>query len=384
MLAFNRARLWRAVPVGYRSVLGQLARHFGTSRRARTATSSEKWPLARKRRGKHAELSALLGNTIVACERPLSRLGAGFFSTVAYLVKTGGGVVYFSRSMDRRGPFLFPTLKGSGFGKWPLRVTPQKVKVSSLIGPLVIWALQPGDPDEVPPSTGQSLDGAKQVFVRGVRVDHCRLEGRVPGEPLRQTDVLGAPVDVRASGVTQAVEVEPALKPCALLPNLEEAPQLPQGKTTSQTADKERRFEGPGATVPSSCPQQFIELGAQVVRQDHLLHRGLLASALVDTEFHVSLGTLPVLADVAQVERDNFVLAQSGGDRQADDDVIAKAIAMQAGHAEQFDQLKFSEGASRALDVVGVVRHRNPYRLIPRTVSRMFAADIGGETPCSL
>jgi len=58
-----------------------------------------------------------------------------------------------------------------------------------------------GQPARSSSSAGQPGDRAKQIFIRGVRVDRGGQYRLVPGKALREADVLGLAVDSRAGRV---------------------------------------------------------------------------------------------------------------------------------------------------------------------------------------
>src|SRR3990172_7713349 len=79
----------------------------------------------------------------------------------------------------------------------------------------------------------------------------------------------------------------------------------------------------PGALAPG---EELVELGADDVGQQHLLWRGLLARPLEDPKRQPTLGVPAVVEHVADVEREELVLAKSGPEGEAVDDVVTEPV----------------------------------------------------------
>jgi hypothetical protein len=125
------------------------------------------------------------------------------------------------------------------------------------------------------------------------------------------------------------------------------------------------RLTNSGAPAARSCPsarfcllpQELLELRADRVGEDDLLRRRILARALEHTQLDVPLRPVRVVENVANVEREDLVLAQAGAEGEAHNDVIPPARGVLAGDAQDERDLALGEGARRARERVGVGGH---------------------------
>jgi hypothetical protein len=113
--------------------------------------------------------------------------------------------------------------------------------------------------------------------------------------------------------------------------------------------------------------EEPLELGAHGVGQQHLLGDGLLRGALEHAQGDAALGASGVVEHVADVEREELVLAQARAHREAEDDVVPEAVDVLAGDLEQRALLGLGQRLHGARDGVGVGGHGrspcDPYRL---------------------
>src|SRR5690606_20476865 len=123
-----------------------------------------------------------------------------------------------------------------------------------------------------------------------------------------------------------------------------------------------------------------VELRPHRVREHHLLGRGLLRRALEDAQGDVPTRAPALVEDVADVEREQLVLAEPRRGREADDDVVTEPVAVLAGGLEHGGELLVSHGAGGTGDGLGVAGHgasrrwrTDPYRLPPRPQARPIA-----------
>ena len=203
-------------------------------------------------------------------------------------------------------------------------------------------------------SAGQLGDRADEVLVAGVGVDRGGQDRGVAGETLRQSDVPGRAVDAITPGVAKRVDGEAARETCALLPDAEEVAQLTGRQAVALAASKEGSVRGGVVAIATLVGEETLELRADGARQDHLLGAWANADPLEDTQLNTGEGSALVIEDVAEGEQ--FVGAQACGEGEADQDVIAEAVAVFPGDAQE--ALLLAEGGrlrglSLALGVVG-------------------------------
>lgn len=232
-----------------------------------------------------------------------------------------------------------------------------------------------------PGSADEGLDRPQELLVGGVRVDGRRRHRLVPSEALRESKVAAGAVEVRARRVTKRMDVEDALEAGALLPDREGAAKLPSREAAVQPAHEERRLRRDRLALGLAHGDQLLELGAHGVGEQHFLGRGLLARTLEDAEREAPSRAAVVVEDVADVQRQDLVLAKPGAEGNAEDDVIAPAVLALAGDGEELALLLLGEGACGASDGVGEVGHDvvclgvSPYTLLLQgKASDQFAA----------
>ncbi len=205
-------------------------------------------------------------------------------------------------------------------------------------------------------SARQVEDRAHQVFVARVGVDARRQDRLVPGEALGHPDVLRASVEVRAGRVPKRVEVQSALEVGALLPDVEDLPELARRQPVAPAADEHRRVSVEALADAALPPVEAVELGPDGVGQHHLLGRGAVAAALEHPE-HQASPRLAGVEDVAHIEGEQLVLTQAGAEGEAEDHVVPEAGLVLAGGLQEAPLLHLGQRARRGSDVVCVGRH---------------------------
>jgi hypothetical protein len=104
---------------------------------------------------------------------------------------------------------------------------------------------------------------------------------------------------------------------------------------------------------------------------------GLLRGTLEHAQGDAALGASRVVEHVADVEREELVLAQARAHREAEDDVVPEAVDVLAGDLEQRALLGLGQRLHGARDGVGVGGHGrspcDPYRLPFATKARSLA-----------
>jgi hypothetical protein len=157
--------------------------------------------------------------------------------------------------------------------------------------------------------------------------------------------------------VAKGVEAEPPFEPGALLPEVERVPDLAARQAPAESADEERRVRCEALSSALLPGAQLLELRPHEVGQDDLLDRGLARAALEHTQDDPSLRATLAIEDVAQVEREQLVFAQARAEREADENVVTKAVSVFARGLEQELLLELGERAGRAGDGVCVGGH---------------------------
>src|SRR5690606_30952917 len=122
-----------------------------------------------------------------------------------------------------------------------------------------------------PASAAELLNGAREVVVARVRVDHRGDDAAVAGKALGQPDVLGAGVDARDRRVPQHVQAHVPLETRALLPDREGVPELPRRQPRASLAHEERGGAGEALALTRLPRSELVELGAPPFGEQHLL-----------------------------------------------------------------------------------------------------------------
>ncbi len=215
-------------------------------------------------------------------------------------------------------------------------------------------------------SAGQLLDGADELVVGGMGVDRRRGDRLVPREPLRQTDVLGASVDRRTGAMTRTMKAEAPVEPRTLLPLVEGVAELARGESGPASADEDGIIALKGAALLSKLVEP-VELRPHLLREHDLLGCWLGGAPLEDSQDDVSAGATISVEDVTNVEGEDLVLPQACGGGQADDDVVAPAVAVLPRGAEDCGKLLVGHGAWGTGDGLGVAGHGEPcgWRMCP-------------------
>lgn len=125
----------------------------------------------------------------------------------------------------------------------------------------------------------------------------------MPGEPLRESDVLGAAVEVHTCGMAYRMKRQPALEAGPLLPQGEDVSKLPRREPPPQAADEEQRVHSQTLALAFLPAAELVQLGPHEVGQHDLLYRGLIAAAFEHAERDPAPGPAVVVEDVAAVER---------------------------------------------------------------------------------
>src|SRR5512133_1741754 len=279
--------------------------------------------------------------------------------TIGLIARVAGGAVGSSRPWAHRHPLVVPISKDSGVSKCPFQEATGPRELSSSARSLVNYDLQVGlaGRNWSRISVGLFLDGPQQVLVARVGVDHGRLDRCVSGEPLCESNVVRAAVHPCHRRVTSRMKVESSLESGALLPHLECAAQLPSRQPLVTSADEQRCIEREHLLFAGAHVQKFFDLGAHTVRERDLLQGWILTRALVYAQLHVAFASHAFEANVAHVEGYDFVLAQPRRQRQADDHMIAKPVAMFAADAEHLCDFDISHRAHGAFDGSNIARH---------------------------
>lgn len=176
-------------------------------------------------------------------------------------------------------------------------------------------------------------------------------------ETLGETDVEGAAVDLADRAVPERVKVEVALEAGPDLPLRERRANAAGGEPLPAAADEHRAVVGDDLAVAAPVGEQALELGADGVVQEHLLRRGVVVTPLEDTQADPPTNAAILGEDVADVERDELVLAKPGGERHPVQHVVAEAGDVRAGDTQEVGDLPLGEGLRRTGDEVSVSGH---------------------------
>ena len=227
--------------------------------------------------------------------------------------------------------------------------------------------------------------GAEDVVVAGGGVDGRGVDVLVPGDLLDESDVSGLAVDVGEAGVSELVESEGSVEPCASLPLEENAPELSSAEATSLSGDKNGGVPASDDLLSGSLPgEELFELvGEGVGNEDLLSGAGVGPLPLEGAEGDPPLGDEDAVLseDVAHVERGDLEGAEPGTEGQGDDDVVSEPVFVLPGDPEYDRLLGVGEGGGRT-GGGSVVRH-SP--IVGKADSQINAEDhpesIGGQ-PC--
>ena len=105
---------------------------------------------------------------------------------------------------------------------------------------------------------------------------------------------------------------------------MNEAADLPGREASSSPAEEERRRCADVLSLAGLPSAELLELRAEPVGQEDRLERGVVVAALVDAEDHATPRPGVGIEDIANVERNELVLAKRGSEREGDQQVIAK------------------------------------------------------------
>lgn len=211
----------------------------------------------------------------------------------------------------------------------------------------------------LPPLAKQIMDCPKEVLVRWGGVNSGSIDVLVARVALDHPDVAGCAIGVGQRGVPQAMKVEAAIEARALLPDLKEMPELAAGEAPAIAADKERSAWGQALAATLLPGEIFPQLVKGAVGKEDLLGRGIEARSFEHPQRDPAPDFLAVGRDVVNVESKELGFAQAGSQRQTDEDVIAKSVAMLARDLEELELLHLGQGAWRFAGSFGVA-HRQP------------------------
>lgn len=201
-------------------------------------------------------------------------------------------------------------------------------------------------------------EGGGEVFVGGQRVDGGGLDIGVACGALDESNVARAPVEVREGRMPKAMEVVVTIEARANLPLRKGVSQRALAEASAKSRHEERRAGIHQLACFAFATQKLHELAPERVGDEALLRDGwtrlrvamlaldrwALVAALVDAQREAAPDRAPIGRDVADVEREDLVLAKAATDRERDDDVIAEAGDVIERGLEEAELLGFGEG----------------------------------------
>jgi len=179
----------------------------------------------------------------------------------------------------------------------------------------------------------------------------------MPRKSLSKANVFRASIKIRACGVPQSVYVEVPLETRALLPLRKGETKLARGQAAALLADKQRSVGREVVAFGAFLFEEFFELGADCIGQNDFLSVGILRRAFEDAKSDVPTGGAVGVEDVADIERETFVLAKASCKRKGEEHMVSPAAGMLSGSTKKQCDFPFGQGSGRASDAVSVVTH---------------------------
>jgi hypothetical protein len=200
---------------------------------------------------------------------------------------------------------------------------------------------------------------------------------------LRDPDILGSPIDVRARRVPQTMEVEVAFEPGAFLPYAEGVPELARREPLVIATDKQRRgFENILALLFFPA-KEFRELRSKVIRQDHFLPIHFIAASFIDPKLDSSPDLAAGVEYVANIQSQYFVFPQACAQGEAEDYVVSEPGLALSCCLEQKPLFKFGQCFGRFRNGIGIVHVIGSFGCLPPDpFRRAFAAKAREPAVC--
>src|SRR5688572_9075104 len=117
-----------------------------------------------------------------------------------------------------------------------------------------------------------------------MRVDHGRHETAMPGEALREADVLGLGVDALAGRVPQHMKRDPPLESGPVLPHGEAVADLSERQTPPEAADEEGGVIVEALALAGLPLVESAQLSPERLREQDLLGAAGPLCSFEDTE----------------------------------------------------------------------------------------------------